>query len=52
MADLPHGMIGGVRDFAALIAILRVSVLRRLAQFLPKLLKGSSRASSMRSVLA
>ena len=41
MADLPHGMIGSVRDLAALIAIFRLTVLRGLAQLLPKLLKGS-----------
>ena len=41
MADLPHGMVGGVRDFAALVAIFRLTVLRCLVQLLPKLLKGS-----------
>ena len=41
MADFLHGMVGGIRDFAALVAILRLTVLRCLAQLLPKLLKGS-----------
>ena len=41
MADLPHGMVGGIRDLAALVAILRLAVLRCIAQLLPKLLKGS-----------
>ena len=41
MADLPHGMVGGVRDLAALVAIFRLAVLRCVAQLLPKLLKGS-----------
>ena len=46
MADLPHGMAGGVRDLAALVAILRLAVLRSLAQLLLKLLKGSIRAAA------
>ena len=41
MAGFLHGMVGGIRDFAALIAIFRLTVLRCLAQLLPKLLKGS-----------
>ena len=41
MADFPHGMVGSVRDLAALIAILRLPILCSLAQLLPKLLKGS-----------
>ena len=41
MADFPHGMVGGIRDLAALVAIFRLTVLRGLAQLLPKLLKGS-----------
>ena len=46
MADLPHGAVGSVRDFAALVAIFRLTVLRCVAQFLPKLLKGSVRAAA------
>ena len=41
MADFLHGMVGGVCDLAALIAILRLPILRCVAQLLPKLLKGS-----------
>ena len=41
MTDFPHGMVGGIRDLAALVAIFRLTVLRGLAQLLPKLLKGS-----------
>ena len=41
MLGLPHGMVGGVRDLAALIAIFRLTILCSLAQLLPKLLKGS-----------
>ena len=48
MADLPHDMVGGVCDLAALIAILRLSVLRCVAQLLPKLLKGGVRAAMER----
>ena len=48
MADFLHGMVGGIRDFAALIAIFRLPVLRRLAQLLPKLLKGSVCAAAER----
>ena len=48
MTGFLHGMVGGVRDFAALIAILRLPVLRRLAQLLPKLLKGSICAAAER----
>ena len=36
-----HGMVGGVCDLAALVAIVRFTVLRCVAQLLPKLLKGS-----------
>ena len=45
MADLPHGMVGGIRDLAALVAIFRLAVLRCVAQLLPKLLKGSIHAA-------
>ena len=48
MAALPHGMVGGVRDLAALVAIFRLPVLCCIAQLLPKLLKGSIRAASER----
>ena len=48
MADFLHGMVGGIRDFAALIAIFRLAVLCSLAQLLPKLLKGSVRATTER----
>ncbi len=41
MTGFLHGMVGGVRDLAALVAIFRLTVLRCLAQLLPKLLKGS-----------
>ena len=41
MASFLHGMIGSVRDLAALIAILRLSILCCVAQLLPELLKGS-----------
>ena len=46
MADFLHGMVGGIRDLAALVAILRLAVLRCVAQLLPKLLKGSVRATA------
>ena len=42
------GMVGGVCDFAALVTIVRLTVLRCLAQLLPKLLKGSIRAAAER----
>ena len=48
MFGLPHGMVGGIRDPAALVAIFRLTVLRCLAQLLPKLLKGSIRAAAER----
>ena len=48
VADLPHGMIGSVRDFAALVAIFRLPILCCVAQLLPKLLKGSIRAAAER----
>lgn len=48
MADFLHGMVGGVRDLAALIAILRLPILCCVAQLLPKLLKGSIRAAAER----
>ena len=48
MADLPHGMVGGIRDLAALVAILRLPILCCVAQLLPKLLKGSIRAAAER----
>ena len=41
MVDFLHGMVGGIRDLAALVAIFRLTVLRCFAQLLPKLLKGS-----------
>lgn len=41
MADFLHGMVGGVCDLAALVAILRLPILCCVAQLLPKLLKGS-----------
>ena len=41
MAGFPHGMVGGVCDLAALVAIFRLTVLCCFAQLLPKLLKGS-----------
>ena len=41
MAGFLHGMVGGVCDLAALVAIFRLTVLRCLAQLLPKLLEGS-----------
>ena len=41
MADFLHGMVGGIRDLAALVAILRLPILCCLVQLLPKLLKGS-----------
>ena len=46
MAGFLHGMVGGVCDLAALIAIFRLAVLRCFAQLLPKLLKGSIRAAA------
>ena len=46
MSGLPHGMIRGIRDLAALITIFRLTVLRRIVQLLPKLLKGSIRATA------
>ena len=45
---LADGMIGGFCDLAALVAILRLPVLRGLAQLLPKLLKGSICAAAER----
>ena len=46
MTDLPHSMIGGIRDLAALVTIFRLSILRRIAQLLPKLLKGGVHATT------
>ena len=46
MAGFLHGMVGGIRDLAALVAILRLTVLRCVAQLLPELLKGSIRAAA------
>lgn len=46
MADFLHGMVGGVCDLAALIAIFRLTILCSLAQLLPELLKGSIRAAA------
>ena len=48
MAGFLHSMVCGVCDLAALVAILRLAVLRCLAQLLPKLLKGSVRATAER----
>ena len=48
MADFLHGMVGGVCDLAALVAILRLPILCSLAQLLPKLLKGGIRATTER----
>ena len=48
MAGFLHGMVGGIRDLAALVAIFRLTVLRCLAQLLPKLLKGSICAAAER----
>ena len=42
MTGFPHGMVGGIRDLAALVAIFRLTVLCCFAQLLPKLLKGAS----------
>ena len=41
-------MVGGIRDLAALVTILRLSVLRCVAQLLLKLLKGSICAAAER----
>ena len=41
MAGFLHGMVGGIRDLAALVAILRLPILCCVAQLLPELLKGS-----------
>lgn len=41
MAGFLHGMVGGVRDLAALVAIFRLPILCCVAQLLPELLKGS-----------
>ena len=46
MVGFLHGMVGGVCDLAALVAILRLPILCSLAQLLPKLLKGSVRAAA------
>ena len=48
MTGFLHGMFGGIRDLAALVAIFRLTVLRGLAQLLPKLLKGSICAAAER----
>ena len=48
MADFLHGMVGGVCDLVALVAIFRLTVLRCVAQLLPKLLKGSICAAAER----
>ena len=48
MAGFLHGMVGGVCDLAALVAILRLPILCCVAQLLPKLLKGSIRAAAER----
>ena len=46
MTGFLHGMIGGICDPAAFVAIFWLTVLRRVAQFLPKLLKGSIRVAA------
>ena len=46
MTGFPHGMVGGIRNFAALVAIFRLPILRCVAQLLPKLLKGRIRAAA------
>ena len=46
MAGFPYSMIGGIRDFAALVAIFRLAVLHCVAQLLPKLLKRGIRAAA------
>ena len=46
MVGFLHGMVGGVCDLAALVAIFRLTILCSLAQLLPKLLKGSIRAAA------
>ena len=48
MTGFLHGMVGGIRDLAALVAILRLPILCCVAQLLPKLLKGSIRAAAER----
>ena len=48
MADFLHGMVGGIRDLAALVAIFRLPTLCCVAQLLPKLLKGSICAAAER----
>ncbi len=48
MAGFLHGMVGGIRNLAALVAIFRLTVLRCVAQFLPELLKGYIRAAAER----
>ena len=48
MADFLHGMVGGVCDLAALVAIFRLTILCCVTQLLPKLLKGSIRAAAER----
>jgi len=48
MTGFLHGMVGGVCDLAALIAIFRLTILCGFAQLLPKLLKGSIRAAAER----
>ena len=46
MAGFPHGMVGGIRDLAALVAIFWLPRLICVAQLLPKLLKGGVRAAA------
>ena len=48
MVGFLHGMVGGIRDLAALVAILRLPILCCVAQLLPKLLKGSICAAAER----
>ena len=48
MAGFLHGMIGDIRDFAAFVAIFCLPILCCVTQFLPKLLKGSIRATTER----
>ncbi|MFR4013290.1 MAG: hypothetical protein ACLTZV_05525 [Oscillospiraceae bacterium] len=48
MVGFLHGMVGGVCDLAALVAILRLPILCCVAQLLPELLKGSICAAAER----
>ena len=48
MAGFLHGMVGGIRNLAAFVTIFRLTVLRCVAQLLPKLLKCSVCATTER----